>query len=73
VASIPADNLAARTIAKAKSGFVVEPGDEDGFIARIDQLLTCPAMADELGRNGRAYAEETFDISRIAERFLALV
>ena len=72
VASIPAGNLAAQTIERAKSGFVVEPGDEDGFIARIDQLLASPGLAEELGRNGRAYAEETFDISRIAERFLAL-
>ena len=72
VASIPSDNLAARTIAKAKSGFVVEPGDERGFISRIDQLLDSPELAEELGRNGRAYANETFDISPIADRFLAL-
>jgi len=72
VASIPADNLAARTIAKARSGFVVEPGDESGFISRIDQLLDSPELAEELGRNGRAYASETFDISPIAGRFLAL-
>ena len=72
VASIPADNLAARTIARARSGFVVEPGDRRGFISRIDQLLDSPELAEELGRNGRAYANETFDISPIANRFLAL-
>jgi colanic acid biosynthesis glycosyl transferase WcaI len=72
VASIPANNLAARTIVKARSGFVVEPGDQQGFISCIDQLLDSPELADELGRNGRAYANETFDISPIANRFLAL-
>ena len=72
VASIPAGNLAAQTIERARSGLVVEPGDEDGFIAGIDRLLANPALAEELGRNGRAYAEATFDISRITERFLAL-
>lgn len=72
VASIPAENLAARTIAKAKSGFVVEPGDEKGFISRIDQLLNSPDLAEEFGRNGRAYANKAFDISPIADRFLAL-
>lgn len=72
VASIPAGNLAAQTIARARAGFVVEPGDESGFIARIDRLLADPALAEEMGQSGRRYAEETFDISRIAERFLKL-
>jgi colanic acid biosynthesis glycosyl transferase WcaI len=72
VASIPANNLAAKTIKKAKSGFVVEPGDERGFISRIDQLLASPALANEMGRNGRTYAEKTFNIAHIAGRFLAL-
>jgi colanic acid biosynthesis glycosyl transferase WcaI len=72
VASIPSDNLAAQTIQHAKSGIVVEPGDERGFIAHIDQLLADPAKADEMGRNGRAYAEEKFDIGRITGRFLKL-
>jgi colanic acid biosynthesis glycosyl transferase WcaI len=72
VASIPADNLAAQTIRKARSGLVVEPGDEPGFIARIERLLDDPGLAEEMGRNGRAYAEETFDISRIVGWFLAL-
>ncbi|HEY2010108.1 MAG TPA: glycosyltransferase family 4 protein [Rhizomicrobium sp.] len=73
VASIPTDNLAAQTIQKARSGLVVEPGDESGFITRIERLLDNPGLAEEMGRNGRAYAEETFDISRIAGRFMALV
>jgi putative colanic acid biosynthesis glycosyltransferase WcaI len=72
VASIPADNLAAKTIEKAKSGFVVAPGDENAFISRIDQLLDSPELAEELGRNGRAYASETFAISPITDKFLAL-
>lgn len=72
VASIPSDNLAAQTIVKANAGLVVEPGDERGFIAQIDRLLADPSHAEELGRNGRAYAEEKFDIGRIAGRFLKL-
>jgi glycosyltransferase involved in cell wall biosynthesis len=72
VASIPSDNLAAQTIEKAGSGLVVDPGDERGFIAQIDFLLADPAKAEELGRNGRAYAEETFNIVKIAGRFVAL-
>ena len=72
VASIPSGNLAAQTIEKARAGLVVEPGDESGFIARLDRLLADPALGEELGRNGRAYAEANFDIAKIAGRFLAL-
>lgn len=72
VAAIPADNLAARTIQKARAGLVVEPGDQSGFIARLDKLLDNPALREEMGRNGRAYAQESFDIEKIARRFLTL-
>jgi colanic acid biosynthesis glycosyl transferase WcaI len=72
VAAIPAANLAARTIRHARAGLVVEPGDESGFIARLDRLLANPAMRTEMGANGRAYAEQHFDIAKIAGRFLAL-
>ncbi|MBA2587467.1 MAG: glycosyltransferase family 4 protein, partial [Alphaproteobacteria bacterium] len=72
VAAIPADNLAARTIRNARAGLVVEPGDETGFIARLDRLLADAALRDEMGANGRAYAEEHFDIATIAGRFLSL-
>jgi glycosyltransferase involved in cell wall biosynthesis len=72
VAAIPADNLAALTIGKARSGLVVEPDDESGFISSIEKLLDAPELAEEMGRSGRAYAEKTFDIARIAGQFLAL-
>jgi glycosyltransferase involved in cell wall biosynthesis len=72
VAAIPSDNLAARTIQKARAGLVVEPGDESGFIARLDRLLADDRLREEMGRNGRLYAEETFDIAKITGRFLAL-
>lgn len=72
VASIPSDNLAAQTIERSRSGLVVEPGDESGFIACLDRLLNDPAHAAALGRNGRTYAEATFDITKIAGRFLTL-
>jgi colanic acid biosynthesis glycosyl transferase WcaI len=72
VAAIPFENLAARTIEKAKAGLLVEPGDFSGFIAQLDRLLANPVLAEVLGHNGRVYAEKTFDIKLIAKRFLAL-
>jgi colanic acid biosynthesis glycosyl transferase WcaI len=72
VASIPSNNQAAQTIRKARSGVVVEPGDESGFVSQIEWLLDNSAAAEEMGRNGRSYAERTFDIRAIAASFLAL-
>jgi len=72
VAAIPAENLAAQTIEKAKAGLLARPDDIDGFINQLDRLLADPILAEDLGRNGRAYAEKTFNIKLIAERFLAL-
>ncbi|HEY2572950.1 MAG TPA: glycosyltransferase family 4 protein [Verrucomicrobiaceae bacterium] len=71
VAAIPSGNLAARTIARAEAGLVVEPTDQKGFLAALDKLLADPPLAKQLGDNGRCYAEKTFDIRAIAERFLA--
>jgi len=72
VAAIPSENLAAQTIERARAGLLVKPGDTSGFIAQLDRLLANPVLAEDLGRNGRVYAEKTFNIKIIAERFLAL-
>jgi glycosyltransferase involved in cell wall biosynthesis len=63
------DNLAARIVASANAGIVVDPRDETGFIAAANRLHAEPGLCAELGANGRRYAEETFDIARIADRF----
>jgi glycosyltransferase involved in cell wall biosynthesis len=72
MAAIPAENLAARMIERAKAGIVVAPGDGQSFIAMLDKMLADPALRAELGANGRSYAESAFDIEKIASRFLAL-
>jgi len=70
VASIPSDNLAARTITRARAGFVVDPGDDAAFLEKVELLLHDTALRERFGAAARAYAEETFDIDRIAARFL---
>jgi glycosyltransferase involved in cell wall biosynthesis len=72
VAAIPADNLAARTIERAGAGLIVPPGNERAFVAGLEQLLADRDMRDRLGAAGRAYAEEHFDIRKIASHFAAL-
>jgi glycosyltransferase involved in cell wall biosynthesis len=73
VAAVPAQNLSARLIAEAASGRVVAPGDTAGFMAACEGLLADPATARRMGRNARLYAERTFPIERIAERFAVAI
>jgi colanic acid biosynthesis glycosyl transferase WcaI len=72
MAAIPADNLAARTIERAGAGLIVPPGDEAAFVAGLERLLADPGLRERLGGGGRAYAEEHFDIRKIASHFAAL-
>jgi colanic acid biosynthesis glycosyl transferase WcaI len=65
----PGENLAARTVARANAGIVVDPADEAGFLAAAGQLRGDPKLRARLGANGRAYAERTFDLTRIADQF----
>jgi glycosyltransferase involved in cell wall biosynthesis len=65
----PKENLAARTVERAQAGIVVDPADEAGFLSAARRLRDSPELRASLGANGRAYAERTFDIKRITDRF----
>lgn len=67
------NNLAARTVIRANAGIVVDPADESGFLAAAEQLRRNPALAAELGANGRAYADQTFDLGAITDKFEAML
>ncbi|WP_428485841.1 glycosyltransferase family 4 protein [Rhodopila sp.] len=68
----PKENLAARTVLRANAGLVVDPDDTAGFLAAAERLLLDPALRADLGANGRAYAERTFDLRSITDRFEAV-
>src|SRR3954447_11455580 len=53
----PKENLAARTVEKARAGIVVDPADEAGFLNAARRLRDNPQLRASLGANGRAYAE----------------
>lgn len=71
--SVPEDNLAARIVDRETAGVVVSPGDADGFVqAGLELMRDAPAAQHRrsaLAAAGRAYAERTFDIGRVADRF----
>ena len=70
LASVPAENLAARIVRDNKSGIVVTPGDRNAWTdAAADAARRCRRGAARYGANARCYAEETFDITAIADRF----
>jgi colanic acid biosynthesis glycosyl transferase WcaI len=69
LASVPTANLAARIIRRTRSGIVVEPRDVEGFVAAAVRLMERPSLRAGLGRRARQYAETTFDISRVGDRF----
>jgi colanic acid biosynthesis glycosyl transferase WcaI len=69
LASVPAANLAARIIGRNRSGVVVDPDDVDTFVSAAARLLERPTLRAALGRRARQYAEDTFDIHRIGDRF----
>jgi len=73
LASIPCQNLAARTIIRAEAGLVSEPGDDEAMVRNAERLLADEGLRERLGRNGRAHADRNFDIGAIAGRFRTLV
>jgi colanic acid biosynthesis glycosyl transferase WcaI len=69
LASIPATNLAARIIRRNRSGVVVDPGDGEAFVRAAARLLERPSLRAAFGQRARQYAEHTFDIRHISDRF----
>jgi glycosyltransferase involved in cell wall biosynthesis len=69
LAAIPPENLAARIIARNDAGLVVSPTDNNGFADAAERLQADAALRRRLAANGRAYAERTFQIDGIVDRF----
>ncbi|MBT5267452.1 MAG: glycosyltransferase family 4 protein [Rhodospirillaceae bacterium] len=69
LAAMPPENLAAQLIQRTEAGIVVAPGDVTGFLAAAHELIADPKRRHTMGANARRYAEQTFDIDRITDRF----
>lgn len=67
--SVPADNLAARIVTREGAGRIVPPGDAAAYAEAGASLLSDAGAHAAMGASGRAYAERSFDVARIAERF----
>ena len=71
--AIPSENLAARIIQCAGSGVVVDPQDGPAFLESAAALIGDRNQLQAMGSAGRAYAEATFDIDRIADAFSQVI
>ena len=70
---IPAENLAARVIARARAGATVSPDRADAFVAEAERLAASVEARKTLGNNALDYAHKTFDIRAIGDRFEAIL
>ncbi len=67
--SLARDNLAARVVERSGGGIVVPPNDPQALVSAAALLHADKAMRAELGARARSYAETTFDLGTIADRF----
>ncbi|WNM58121.1 glycosyltransferase family 4 protein [Candidatus Nitrospira allomarina] len=61
---------AAEIVRDHQTGMVVEPGDVASLVQAIRTLFTQPDLRKTLGENGRRVAEQYFDRTTIAGRFI---
>jgi glycosyltransferase involved in cell wall biosynthesis len=67
--SAPGDNLSARVVERSGGGLVIRPKDPQALISAAGALHADEGLRAELGRRARSYAEATFDLEVIADRF----
>jgi len=73
VASLPLSGDAPRLIAEARCGLCVPPEDPQALAQAILTLHHDPALREEMGRNGRRYAEEYLSLRVCAARYEELL
>jgi glycosyltransferase involved in cell wall biosynthesis len=71
--ALPLENLAARIVAENKAGVVGDSGDSQAFVQGARQLRQDQELRERMAENGRKYAEERFDIEKIADRFEEII
>lgn len=71
--AVPEVNLAARIIREEEAGLTVGPSDEEGFLQAAEKLYENREMTTGMGEKARSYAEKTFDVVKIGDRFESLM
>jgi len=66
----PRDNHAATVVERENAGVVISPESGEDIVRAATSLMDRAEVRNEYAANARAYAEESFDIVPIADRFL---
>lgn len=69
----PPENLAAKTVTQSDAGVVVAPEDDAGWLEKAALYVGDPELRRRQGAAGRRYAEENFDLQKVADRFEAVI
>ena len=56
-----------------KTGFLVEKGDSEGWIAKISTLLNSEDLSESMGTAGRLFIEHNFNWNVIAKKFVSVL
>lgn len=72
LALLPAENAVAEAVVAAGAGIVVTPGDTEAASAALNRLLADPLQRAKMGAAAREYAERTFDVAAVGDRFEAV-
>ncbi|MBK8901340.1 MAG: glycosyltransferase family 4 protein [Anaerolineaceae bacterium] len=71
--AVPPENLAAKIVAQHEAGLVAAPENTAAFLQAAKQLHHDQALREQLGRNGRVYAETHFNIEKITDQFETII
>lgn len=69
----PKCNLAASVLERSQAGVVVDPSDQASWIREARELLNKESYRNRLACNARVYAESTFDIVEVANKFESIL
>lgn len=67
--AVPPENLASKIVNRNKAGIVVAPDKRKDFLQGAKYLWENQDACKTYGKNGRKYAENTFEIDKIADQF----
>src|SRR5699024_5479195 len=71
--SVPPENLSARIVREQNAGATSSPEDAAAYVTEGQKLLKDALLREKMAANARAYAEKTFDINLITNRFEAII
>ena len=71
--AIPPENLSAKLISQNRAGIVVSPDNTDAFVEAANHLVSDSSFRELCAINGRQFAEESFDIKNIGDRFEKII